>query len=112
MSENKPKLSWLKSRKESLTGKVKGLYCFKEGTTCVTFSAEIEPEIKRISGKLKPIYTVTIEGKTEKFTPSKTLEGMILEQLEAGNWTLEVTRQGLDIENTQYSVAPHKSKKA
>jgi hypothetical protein len=111
MSEEKQKPNWLKSRKQSLKGKVQNLYTFPEGTTLVFFNPDLEPESKKIEGKLKSIYTVQIDDETQKFAPSKTLERMMIAEFEKGNWALEITRQGLLIDNTTYTVCPHQQKK-
>jgi hypothetical protein len=111
MSENKSKPSWLKTRKTALKGAVVKLYNFPEGTTLVTFNPDMPPVSKPIEGKMKAIYTVTIEDSEEKFVPSKTLERKLIAEFEKDVWVLEITRRGLTIDDTVYTVAPHLSKK-
>ncbi len=104
--------NWIQKREQALKGKAQKLYLFPEGTTFVKFDFATEPQNRKIDGALKTLYTATIEGESQTFAVSKTLERMLIALFKANIDSIDITRSGLTIDDTVYTVSAHKSVKA
>jgi hypothetical protein len=96
--------SWVKERKQILTPQKQKLFLFPEGKTKVSINMEKAPREIDLGSGMRSIYSATIENKDVEFCPSKTLEKMILAELEQGHNVLNIYRAGTEITNTKYTV--------
>jgi len=103
--------AWVQNKIAAMQPQNKKLFLFPIGDTVVEINMEQPPQERDLGNGKRTIYTAKINGNVETFTPSKTLEKLILDMLMQGHSNLVISRSGLGITDTKYSVQ-WKSEKA